>query len=503
MGRVITNGMSLSFAREATLGVLPGAPAWFEVEPNAISSFGVTVGKTTRTPISRARSRRKGVVTDLDSAVEFEADLTLTHLRHFAEAFMFARAVGGDAYMPSAAAAGSYTVAAISAAQAGRLSYAAAGAKTLLYANGFLTAGNNGLKVLNAAVAAAATAIPVAGVVVEALAADQMGELFIAGIRGKAGDLAIDAQGNLTSVELNLTTLGLTVGQIIHIGGVSALNRFANAANEGFARIIAIAAGKLTLAKRDQAYVADNGAGVQIDILFGQFVRNVASDHVDFLQPSHQFELASPNLMAGAATGYEYSLGNWCDALSISIPLTGKASLTLGFVGTNTTQPGTLRATNAASAKVGGFTAAFGTASDIMRLRAQDVDEAGLTTDFKSATLTLTNNVAGEKFIGTLGPKYLNAGNIEVDIENQVLFSNADMLERIRCNKTVGIDFVLYNGDGGVAFDAPTGTMSGGGREYPINQSVLMNNTFEAHQEDALDFTLGISFFPALPPQPC
>src|SRR3546814_9887798 len=89
----------------------------------------------------------------------------------------------------------------------------------------------------------------------------------------------------------------------------------------------------------------------------------------------------------------------------------------LGFVGTDTTNPSEVRATNAANAKVGGQVESFGSASDIARLRLQDVDEAGLSTDFKTVNFTLTNNVAGEKVIAKMGPKYLNAGDIEVDIE--------------------------------------------------------------------------------------
>ena len=207
--------------------------------------------------------------------------------------------------------------------------------------------------------------------------------------------------------------------------------------------------------------------------------------------------------MAGGATGYEYSLGNYADALSISIPLSGKATMTLGFVGTDTTNPSIVRAENAEDAKSGGQTESFGSASDIARLRAQDIDEEGLTTDFKSATFTLTNNVAGEKVIAKLGPKYLNIGDIEVDVETQILFTNPDMIERIRCNRTVGLDWIIRNGDGGAAFDLPTGTLGGGGREMPENQSVLLNTTFMAHEEGAAGFTLGISFFPVLPDVGC
>ena len=48
MGRVITNGTTLSFAREASLGTLPVEPQWFETEPNNITSWGTTISKEAR-----------------------------------------------------------------------------------------------------------------------------------------------------------------------------------------------------------------------------------------------------------------------------------------------------------------------------------------------------------------------------------------------------------------------------------------------------------------------
>lgn len=512
MPRVITNATTLSFADEATLGVLPAQPQWFELEPNSINSWGTTIAKEMRNPISRARARRKGVVTDLDSAVEIEADLTLAHLRHFAERFLFCRAVGGDAYLTSAATATGYTVPALTAAQAARLLYsgAGAGAVSLVYVSGFDLAANNGLKAVTAVHAAAGTEIKAAGNTAAVPDAFDTVEVAIAGVRGAAGDLKIDAQGNLTSIVLDFTTLGIVAGQTVHVGGLDVTHQFFRAENDGFARVKSITTNKLTLEKRDAAFVTDDGtdtgaggANLRIDLLFGQFVRNVPVGHTDYRETSSQFELVSPNLMTGGATGYEYSLGNYADSMSIAVPLTGKATITLGFVGTNTSNPSVSRATNAANAKVGGQVQSFGSASDIARLRVQDVDEAGLSTDFKSATFTLTNNVAGEKVIGKLGPKYLNAGNIEVDVETQMLFTNPDVIERVRCNRTVGFDWILWNGDGGVAFDLPTGTLDGGKRELPQNQSVTISTKFMAHQEPPLDFTCGMSFFPVLPARAC
>lgn len=512
MGRVITNGTTLSFAREASLGVLPGSPQWFELEPNNITAWGTTISKEARNPISQARARRKGVVTDLDSSVEFEADLTLAHLRHFAESFLFSQAIGADTFLTTAATGTGFTIAALTAAQAGRLIYGGAGADalSLIYVSGFVNDENNGLFPLEDDPLVTETEITISGLVAEVPAASAYTEIAVAGVRGAAGDLEIDSDGNLISSALDFTTLGIAPGQVIHIGGVDVANQFFEAENIGFARVRVVAANKLTLDKRDQAFVTDDGTddnsggtGLRIDILFGQFVRNVGVNDADYQEISNQFELASPNLMSGGATGYEYSLGNYADALSIAIPLTGKATMTLGFVGTDTNNPTTVRATNAADAKVGGQVESFGSASDIARLRVQDVDESGLSTDFKQSTFTLTNNVSGEKVIGNLGPKYLNAGDIECDIEAQMLFTNPDVIERIRCNKTVGFDWVVRNGDGGAAFDLPTGTLSGGNREFPENQSVLINAPFMAHEEETYGFTCGVSFFPVLPEQEC
>ena len=83
MGRVLTNNTTLSYAVEETLGVLPGSPTWFILEPNSIGTYGATITTVARSPVSQNRQRRKGTVTDLDSAVEWEGDLTLSHFVDF------------------------------------------------------------------------------------------------------------------------------------------------------------------------------------------------------------------------------------------------------------------------------------------------------------------------------------------------------------------------------------------------------------------------------------
>lgn len=329
-------------------------------------------------------------------------------------------------------------------------------------------------------------------------------------MRGAAGDLKINAQGNLTSTALNFTTLGLYPGQIIHVGGLAVANQFFNTANLGFARIVSIAANLIVLDRKVTTFVTDDGtstgsggSALSIDILFGQFIRNVEVGHADYLERTYQFELQLPNLGTGGADRYEYAIANYCDALSIEVPLTDKATLSLGFVGTDTGIPTATRASGAVNARVPNSTAAYGTSTDIARLRLMDVDTTGLTTDFKTITLTLVNNASGEKVLGQPTNKYVNQGIFEIDIEAQALFTNPDVVERIRCNKTVGFDFGIQNDDGGVMFDFPSGTLDGGDREFPVNESVLFNSTFMAFKDPTFGHQFSASFFPVLPARAC
>lgn len=507
MPRVSTNTVSISAAREASLAVLPGSPLWRLLEPNSINQFGRTISKTARNPISRSRQRRKGVITDLDSAVEVEADLTLAHFRDYMEGFCYAVAIGASVFTPSAAVADAFTVPAVSAEDAGKLTYGAAAAKSLLYSRGWDTSANNGLFVLAGAVATSATSIPVTGGAIAATpdATDDV-ELAVAGVRGEAGDLQIDANGDLISTALDFTTLGLSVGQWLHVGGVGVTNQFFNEENSGFARIKSITANKIELERKAATFVVDDGTdtgsggtGLEIDILFGQFIRNVATDHPDYLEISTQFELSLPNLGSGGVTNYEYALGGYHDTVSMNVPLTDKATVTYGFIGTDTTTPAATRATNAENAKVPSETAAFGTSSDLARLVIHDVDENGLTTDFKSLTVTLNNNVSPEKVLGKLGASHMNLGNFEADIETQVLFTDSSVRTAIDNNTTVGLYWALRNDDGGVMCDFPSGTLDGGDREFPENETVLLNTTFMAFEDPALGYSFSASLFPVLP----
>ena len=495
MARVLSQETSLAYAIEASTGVLPGSPVWRKLEPNNINSYGASINTVVRNPISTSRQRKKGTITDLDSAAEFDADLTISQMRDVVEGFLFARFTGPlrltfqDDGLAATGTGFTYT----------EQTDSALAANTLVFARGFANAANNGLHVVDSSSTDSFIDIVGSGTEAETVSATQDASVAVCGVRGATGDLEIDGSGNLISTTLDLSTLDLTVGQTIFIGGVNSANRFASSENYGYARVLEISANELRLDKKSDTYVTDSGAGRQIDILFGQFCRNVTTEHADYIQRSYHLEASFPNLGTGGATEYEYAVGNFCDALAFNLTTADKATTTVSFVGTDSEAITSNRKTGADTAVQPAQTTAFNTTSDVGRLRVTELDETGLSTDFKSMTVTVANNVSPEKVIGNLGARFMNAGNFEVDIDAQLLFVSAGIPNAIRANTTLTMDFSMENTDGAMFVDLPAVTVGGGDREYPSGESVLLNATFAGFQDTTLGFTIGVSFFPVIP----
>lgn len=530
MGQVLTNDTALIYARESSLGVLPGSPDWKELEPNSLGEFGASITTVARNPISKLRQRRKGTVVDLDAANEYDGDLTLDSLVDFIEAFLFANAVNGDLTFRGGNAESStsgYVIAAATTAQAAKLQYTSGGPISLVYAAGYVLDANNGLKPLAADVAGTDTKIQVAGLADET--APTNAEVSVAGIRAEAGDLALavssgvgtlSSGNNSASNNIDFTTLGLTIGQRIHVGGMTSANRFGSTAggsNDSFgsARIVTIAAAAITLDKMDATLTASDGTdtgssgtNVAVDLLFGRFIRNVARDNSDYALISHHFEQSYPNLFetepptpVASPNGYEYVVGAVASEWTWNLPLTNKSDSTFAFIGTNAEEPvnDAARKSGASSARSPLFTEAFNTSLDFFRLRLEDVDESGLSTDFKSLTVAITNNVTAEKVLALLGARYINVGNFELDVTGEALFTNADVPTRIRNNTTVSMDWLLKNNDGAIAVDVPSATIGSDGKTYPVNETVRIQLSVAAHVDPIFNTSIGVSLFPVFP----
>lgn len=512
MGRVLTNNTSLAVAVESSIGVLPGSPVWYLLEPNAITNFGATVTNTERSPISKDRQRRKGTTTDLDSAAEYEQDLTMDVVQLFTEAFVYALAANPTIIRRLKAGAAFHTLAADDALAGvagtppgfshSALS-AAIPANTLVYSRGFTNPVNNGLFLVGASGTTTETPVTGSPAFVDETPAQVTGaSLEVAGRR--IADLTwTDATNAIGSSGTDLSLLGLSPGQFIQVGNSATTQEFTNGSVRG--RIVSIAAGSIVLDKvvNIESGTLDGGgnqASTSVELLYGQFVRNVPVDDSSFLERYFQFEAAYENLQVpGPGDEYEYAIGNKPNTMVTELPLADKAKLTFGFIGQDTEVPTSTRKTGAAAPIQPLQTSSFNTSSDLARLRITEVDETGITTCFKSATLTLDNGASPEKCLGTLGALFINNGNFLVSLEAQIVFTDSRVISAVRQNRTVTFDTIIKNDDGAVAIDIPSMTLGGGAKEYPVNESVLVNLTGEAFRDTTLGTSIGVSMFPYLP----
>ena len=498
MTRVLTNNTTVSVSVEASLGVLEASAAWEELEPNDIPSYGATISKVARNPISKNRQNRKGTISNVESAVELDMDLTLSSSIAFIEGFAFSNSKSRKLYTSTAATASGFTVA--SGADTDPI------LGTLLRVTGAVaTPGINAFYQVATNLASTEIATLPTPSATETVAL----QLESVGHRCVASDIElVEASGvfSLTSTALDFTTLDIMAGQEIYIGGFADANQFGVLATpvRGLVRVVSIATNALVFDKQDATFTATvSGAGVTLDLLFGEFVRNVPTNHADFIERSYQFELTQPGLGASGETMYEYAKGNMPNEITFDLPLTEKATYSMAFVGQDTPPATLTRANVDGGITEPEYTTAFNTSADIARLRVDQLDGTGLTTDFKSLSLTLNNNVSPENVLGVTGAKYINTGNLEVGFEATLIFSNAGVAEAVRNNTTLTMDFQLTNDNGTIVIDLPALTLGGGAKSFPVNESITIETTGEAFADPKLNTSFGITIFRhALPLDP-
>lgn len=520
MGYVQTNNTVLAETTEASIGVLPVTPQWQVADRTEIGAFGAEITTTILRPVGLSRGRSKGVPTDQDSSVEYTNNLTIGGLERLAEMFFFAeyanlefklRSGGGTA--PPVPTAGAYTIDSASALLAGKMQ-AVAGVVTLVYGLGYNNAENNGVKDLVADVTPGATTVVVAGLVDEP-SPPANADLQVAGFRTTDVVLTVNADGTGTLVSaaaVTWDTLGVFPGMYLHVGGTDDNKVLANAPTVGAVdtwgtiRVTSTSGLTLNFDKADPVTMAPNvgtsPGGETIDILYGRWARDVPttadSDDDRYLERTKQFEIAYPNLGTAGATNYEYANGNFGDTLTMSFPLTDVATLVAGFIGTASDPIGATRKPEAENAIAPLRTKGFATASSLKSITT-DVVSSFSDVCFKSIDVNMLNNVSPEKCLGTFGATFVNAGLFEFDFDGQMAFTSPDIVNAVRDNRTVTFAVVARNEDGMIAVDIPELTLSGGDREFPLDETVLVNLTGNSFTSDQFGFNASMTLFPVVP----
>lgn len=502
--KIDSNSTGLRYAEEVCLKQLPTLaadgfdPTWIALEPNSYSDFGGQISTVARNPINQSRQRRKGVVTDLEASGGFQQDLTYFNLRNMLQGFMFAdlrekqvnNPVNGTSYPITGVTATAYEMddAFASTVLVG----------SLVIAEGFAAAANNGVKLVTAV---AAGELSAAGLVVDA-APPTSATLAVIGYQGAVGTLSIAMNGSLvrlvSTAGVDFTTLGLVPGEWLFIGGDQATNAFDD--NIGFARIRTIAAGYLEFDKVDWAgAAAEAGTGKSINLYFGTVLKNESDPNL-IVRRTYQLERTLGQDANGTMS--EYLVGSVPNELTLNVPQADKITADLTFIACDHQARNGLTGVKG-GARVGVVEGdAFNTSSDLARVKVAIVnDDASIAPLFVFAqdlTLTINNNASMNKALGVLGAFDVSVGTFEVGGSLTAYFASAESVQAVRNNEDVTIDVIAVKRNQGVLYDIPLLALGNGRLNVEQDQPITIPLETNA-AESVFGHTLLWQFFPYLP----
>jgi len=323
----------------------------------------------------------------------------------------------------------------------------------------------------------------------------EYGKVQKVGIQTAAGDLDVDASTDpahpaLTSTTLDFTTLGLIPGQAVYIGGDASLTRFTSAGNNGFARVHAVTANRLSFDKTQNTMVNEANAAQTVRLFFGDLIKN-ENDPELIVTKTVQFERK-------VVVGYEYLMGSHGNELTINMATADKITVDMGFVSfdsdpTETRKPGQFPAIRTAPE-------AFNTTSDVVRIRASKQGSASPLFGFvQEMSLSINNNVEPLKAIGVLGAFDASIGDFEVTGDITAYFNDIEAVQAVRNSDSLSIDFALAFDNQGWWFDVPLFTGSNGMLNVEKDAAITIPVGIEAAEDQDLHTTLIVCWFPYLP----
>lgn len=479
--KIDSNLTGLRYAEEASLRTLAASPVFYMLEPNSYSDFGGQLSTVARNPINPSRQRKKGVITDLEASGGFNQDLTMLNTIRLLQGFFFAdarekwtsKSLLGDANNLSAVTPTGYTISSGAVFPIG----------TLVKASGFSKSANNGLKKLTGA--STAISLPVAGLEAEA-GLPTSAKVSIVGLEVPEGKASITLNGGLAQLvvtDIDLTTLKLIPGEWIFVGGDSPGSRFTD--SYGFARIGSITATTLTLDKTDWTPKAEVAGTTSLQIFFGTVIKN-ESQRDKIKRRSYHIERTLDNDANGTMS--EYLVGAVPNEFTLNVSQADKITTDMTFVAVDNEQRTGEQGLKTGARPILEPADAFNTSSDFSRIKLSKVNLTSSNPEplFAYATeltLTINNNVSGNKAVGVLGAFDTSAGTFEVGGSMTVYFADINAVKAVRDNADITLDMIMVKDNAGMLFDIPLLGLGDGRLNVEQDQAItlpLENNAAES-----------------------
>lgn len=305
------------------------------------------------------------------------------------------------------------------------------------------------------------------------------------GVEGASGDLVAVTDG-ITSTTLDFTTLGLVVGQWVKIGGAATGTKYAAAANNGYARIGAISAAKLTFSVLPPDWTADAGTGKTIRLFFSEYIREGVTDTAFTLEQAYE-GLTTPE--------YEYFPGTKVATIGLQIDTQSILTASIGFMGTTATI-GTTRLSGATTVEAP-TNDVMNTSSNVGTLR-----QAGAAVEgpnfVMGASLNLDNSLRMKNAVGHIGAVGIGVGRFVLTGNLNTYFGSSEMVQKVRNNTASSFDMVVTDplGDKSYVFDVPKIKFSSGSpTNQGIDTDVMVDLGFQGIRHPTLGFTFQIARF--------
>ncbi len=484
------NRTTQAFGVEPSANTEPTGATYY-LSPNTIASWGPEIERITRDPIGPNIMPEAGTVIRTMARAAFDGDFVRDHFRAFSDGLLrCAWSTTPRRYYPTSVRSTDYVVSANGALAEG----------TIVIVRGCAKAANNGLKVVGAG--SDATHIVASGLTAEAFSSGQGVTVEVCGFQFGAGDAQIDADGNLITTTADLTTLGLSVGQKVWIGGATTATKFATTSDRGEARVSAIAAGKLTLEGKVSGTLAsaDNGSGKTIQIYYGQSLRVSPTTAAAYQEPTYQIEVGLATIDSGSPM-YEYVTGCTAATGRLSFPTATKAAMAVTFEGQGTVDPTGTRRTSFAAPLQQNARALMNTGNHIIRGNLYGSTGTALTGYITSLDLAVDNAVQRNEAHGQLNSVVTTFGDCVINATVGCYFEKSEIVAAMQSDDTCSATWTMRSaGDGwGCSFDFPAVQIMSAPKSVSGTGPVSLTVGLRSVRDPIYNTTLIVSDFPYLP----
>jgi len=363
----------------------------------------------------------------------------------------------------------------------------------LVLASGFTNSGNNSLFKAQAGSSGTAVVAPSSPSLTDEAAPPGTAKVRAVGFEGASGDLvAVTEGGNaLTSTSLDFTTLGLSVGEWLKIGGASSGTYLATAEDNGWVRVSAIAANRLSFDRVPTGWTADAGTSKTLQVYWGDRLVNGVTKR------SNTFER---QYLDHSPVTYEYLTGMTADQLAVNAPAQAIATYSVTYIGAG----GTPQASRVSGATdiAAPTNAVLNTSVDVGRIAFDGSDITG-PNYVMSAAFTINNNLRRQNAVGHIAAVGTGNGEFTVTGTLETYFGDKSVLDKLMNNTLTSFDMRLGRTDGNrekLVFDFPSIKLSSGSPTVSgKNTDVMLSAGFTAFRDATLGYTMSVGRFHYLP----